>query len=142
MDIYSAERAHFAAIRPQPDQVVEFDYQVKNADAYIERGFAFSFFRDGVCIGATGVACMWPGCGQAWALFGADAGPSMLGITRFARHMLDKVIPYKRVQATAVVGFAPANRWLLALGFELEAARMKSYDWADRDHAQYARVRQ
>lgn len=142
MRVFSCEAAHIIGLQPQPEQSIELQNVHDRADGMSKCGFAFSFWTDNdVCVGCVGVAELWTGCGQGWALFSKEAGPHMLAITRFWQHMLDNVIPFRRVQATAVLGFEAADRWLKILGFRVECKRMKRYDWAGRDHVQYARVR-
>lgn len=133
--------ADIAAVQAQPEQADDHALMIGVAPALADR-FALSFWQDGKCIGCIGVVgSLIPHVGQAWAMFSKDAGPHMLAITRHAKDLLD-LVPYKRVQTTALCGFQPANRWLIRqLGFSIEAFVMQCYDSAGRDHALYARVR-
>lgn len=133
--------ADIAAVQPQSEQEDSRDITVGLAPVLAD-SFALSFWQDEKCMGCIGVVgSLIPGVGQAWALLSKDAGPHMLAITRYANDLLD-LVPYKRVQTTALCGFKPANRWLVRhLGFSIEAFVMRCYDSAGRDHALYARVR-
>lgn len=132
-----------ALVQAQPEQRDDQAEMIGLAPALAGAGFALSFWQDDVCIGCIGVtgSATIPHSAHAWAMLSKAAGPHMLAITRYARDLLD-IVPYKRVQTTALCGWKPGYRWLvLHLGFFVEAERMRCYDSAGRDHALYARVR-
>lgn len=129
-----------AAVKAQPEQQAEHAIMIGQAPLLAD-SFALSFWDADRCLGCIGVAPMTLGSGHAWAILSEAAGPHMLAITRYARDLLD-IVPYRRVQTTALCGFQPANRWLVRfLGFSVEAFVMRCYDIDGRDHALYARVR-
>lgn len=128
------------AVLAQPEQQAEHGTMIGQAPI-LATSFALSFWQDETCIGCIGIAPMTLGSGHAWAILSKAAGPHMLAITRYAKDLIE-LVPYRRIQTTAICGFAPANRWLVRqLGFSIEAFVMRCYDNAGRDHALYARVR-
>lgn len=130
-----------AAVQAQPEQQDDQGLMIGQAFIMTLNSFALSFWQDNTCVGCAGVTPTPLGSGFAWALLGKAAGPHMLAITRHACRTLD-IVPYRRVETTALCGFAPAYRWLtMQLGFVMEAELMRCYDSAGRDHALYARVR-
>ena len=139
LECRTCEPDHIGAVIAQPEQADEHEMMISQS-AVLASCFALSFWDDVECVGGLGIVPIWPGMGQAWAVFGKSAGRHMLAITRHGEYLLNTV-PFKRVQTTVRCDFAAGHRWMKALGFEMEAERMKAYDLMGRDHALYARVR-
>lgn len=80
-------------------------------------GPAFSGFLDDRLIGCAGIATIWRGSGEAWAVL----TPSMPKIAhRVIGVRFNAILQtglYRRVQANVLQGFALAVRWVERLGF-------------------------
>lgn len=99
---------------------------------------AFTGFAGDTPVIVAGFHQMWPGRALAWAVLSRAAGPHMTQLTRILKRAI-RNSGYRRVEATALTTFDEAHRWLLMLGFRLEAARMRHY-YGNHDHALYAWV--
>lgn len=139
LECRTCEPNHIGAVIAQPQQIDEHAMMVRKADV-LASFFALSFWTADDCVGCFGVLPIWPGLGQAWAVFSKAAGPHMLAITRHGVYLRDTV-PFKRIQTTVRCDFEDGHRLMKLLGFTVEAERMAAYDLTGRDHALYARVR-
>lgn len=87
-------------------------------------GPAWTGRHDGRVIGCAGLAIPWRGRAMTWCLLGRDIPPrAWTGIHRAVRHRLAQLpaIGVRRVEAETALGWAPAERWMILLGFEPEA---------------------
>lgn len=100
---------------------------------------AMTGFVDGAIVFCAGVRLYWPGRGESWAFLAPDCKSSMVAITRAVRRFLD-VCPIRRIEASVECGFEQGHRWVKALGFQLEAERLRAFLPNGRDCALYARV--
>lgn len=96
--------------------------------------------ESGRVVACAGIAKYWPGRAEGWAFFDRRCKRDFLSIHRAVRKFLDGY-PVRRIEAAVESGFEAGHRWALALGFELEAPRMRAYTPEGRDCALYARVR-
>lgn len=77
---------------------------------------------------------------MAWAYVSAlVTAASFIRLHHLARGYLARVNA-RRVEMVVDCDFPAAHRWARALGFQLEAARMRRYDIDGRDCALYART--
>lgn len=97
---------------------------------------------DGSLWACGGVFTIWPGRAAGWA-FVADmelALSEKLSLVRFARRVLG-IYPAARIEATVLCSNYRNLKTALALGFKVEAERMRKYDANGRDFALLALVR-
>jgi hypothetical protein len=95
-------------------------------------------------VGGRVVACgglveYWPGRAEAWAVLDATSRRDFLALHNAARRILDAGL-FRRVEAVVDAGFGAGHRWLRALGFSMEAPRMRRYGADGRDYSLYARL--
>lgn len=103
--------------------------------------YSYSAVSDsGEIIGCLGVLENWPGRCTCWAILSQDCKNEMVSLHKAVRRFL-KVCPYKRIEASVQYDFKPGHRWAKALGFTLEAERMRSYLPGGADASLYAMVR-
>ncbi|WP_459853884.1 hypothetical protein [Dongia sp. agr-C8] len=104
-----------------------------------ERGWAERVSDAGPCwtalVDREPIACggfqeCWEGRAIAWAILGAEAGRHMLALTRAARRGLRRH-PAVRIEAQALMGFAPAARWAELLGFMPEGVLRQFHQGCD-----------
>jgi hypothetical protein len=106
----------------------------------LEGEFAFTAFYHGKILAVGGVLELWKNRGQAWTMIDRSAGKHFLELHHAVKRMLD-IVPYRRIEADTACEFEQGHRWLKALGFQLEAPRMKAHRIDGGDSALYARVR-
>lgn len=102
--------------------------------------YAYAGIKNGRTLFCAGVAEYWTGRAESWAILRSSAGNEMLGITKIVKRFLE-VCPIRRIEASIDVDFEQGHRWAKMLGFNLEAACLKSYFPDGKDCALYARVR-
>ncbi len=103
------------------------------------RGPAFTAAtKDGAIMACAGLALLWPGVAEAWALTSPLVEGHALAFHRAVRRMLPAMIRQMglvRVQATVLAGYALGARWLERLGFARETAGpMRRYVGDDDYH--------
>jgi len=88
-----------------------------------------------------GLIPFWEGRAMAWAYLAQDVAPrNFVVLNKMVKRFLD-ACPFERVEAYVDENFENGHRWVKALGFELEAPKMRKF----RDGgtcAMYARVRE
>lgn len=87
-----------------------------------------------------GIAEYWENRGEAWALLSTDCRAEFIGLHNATKRLFE-VCPIRRIEAAVDVDFHPGHRWIMSLGFKLEAPRLKSYTVDGRDVSLYARVK-
>jgi len=81
-------------------------------------------------IACAGFQECWPGRAIAWAILGEEARRYMASLTYAVRRaLLD--YPAERIEAQALLDFAPAKRWARILGFKKEAVLRKYHQGQD-----------
>lgn len=106
----------------------------------LAQGEAWTGIEAGRIVACGGVCPLHGFMGNAWAMIAADLKHSFLIVHRVALRVLD-AYPASRIEAHIDCGFANGHRWAKALGFELEAPRMRKFTPDGRDAALYARIR-
>jgi hypothetical protein len=70
-------------------------------------------------VACCGIAALWPGRSQAWALISATIGPAgMVQLTRAVKKEMEK--RSDRIEFVVSAGFTQGQRWAEILGFTLE----------------------
>lgn len=132
---------HVLLVRPQPAQRDQFSVGVlAGIEKIALQGPSFSGWVDHRCVGCAGFVPILEHHARAWALLSKDCLPHMLAVTRFVRKVMARSA-YTRIDAAIPCDFAPGRRWAEALGFVVEAERMKKYDAFGRDATLYAFVK-
>lgn len=91
-----------------------------------------------VCCGAVE---MWRNRAYVWTyLSDRITARNFRHIHSWARAFLAE-LPYRRIEAAVDVDFEAGHRWVRSLGFTPEAAVMRAFDPAGRDHSLYALVK-
>jgi len=138
---------HLAALHVQPrqDDARMLVGSSTYGDALSQVGVAFTglneFGQAVVCVGAIPI---WPGRATGWAalnLIPPRDWPQLHKLVLRGLDGLQRDPAYRRIEVSAPVEFIAAHRWILLLGFEIEAALARRYDPEGRDHVRYARIR-
>ena len=138
---------HLAALSIQPLQ--SGSEQVIGDPAYgaalAQEGVAFTgldeFYRVIACVGAVPVCS---GRAMGWAALSPIPPHDWSRLHKLVLRGIDGLQrdpAYKRLEISVLVDFKAAHRWVLMLGFEVEAALAKCYDPTGRDYVLYARIR-
>lgn len=102
--------------------------------------YAVSVFVEGELQLCTGVNVYWPNRGEAWAVFHPHCRKNFIALHHAVKRHLETV-PLRRIEAGVDVDFAPGHRWMRALGFELEAPRLRAFLPDGRDASLYSKIR-
>lgn len=99
----------------------------------------WTLLEGGQPIACAGLVELWRGRAGAWAMLSRQVrGPQLLAIHRQVQKGLEES-PFRRVETSVDLAFAPGHRWAWMLGFRPEGI-MQGYDPAGRDHMLYARL--
>lgn len=105
-------------------------------------GQSFTAMEGDTVVGVGGIKPLWPGVGEAWAIFPKDVAKYGRQIYRVSRERLREIesaFGYWRVQATARCDWDAAVCFLLALKFKAEG-RLTKYGPDRSDYFLMARV--
>tara|TARA_R110002110_G_scaffold376568_2_gene586656 strand:- start:167386 stop:167835 length:450 start_codon:yes stop_codon:yes gene_type:complete len=148
MQIIPFEPPHLRAVAPQCAQS-DFTAYVETLDmhALVQRDAAFTAIDDAeggrAVLGCAGVVTLWPGVGQAWAIFSDRLLGHPVALTRATGRALDRISAtqdLRRVQATVRDGHGAGARWLSFLGFELEGLLVNYGPGGSGDYWMYGRT--
>ena len=135
---------HLDAVRLQPGQqhlmatLRDPDY----AACLAIPGFAYTGMIDDKIVGCAGVLPLSPHRAMGWALLSRIPKCAWVRMTRQVLVALETAHQegYRRIEATVLLSFAPAHRWVELMGFQFEGI-MRAYAPDGSDHALYARIR-
>ena len=86
-----------------------------------------------------GVTEYWKNRGEAWAILNKGCTKEFIGVHNATRRLFE-VCPIRRIEAAVEVDFMEGHRWVRALGFKMEAERLRAYTIDGRDVSLYARI--
>ncbi len=121
-------------------EIVDF-FGIEELASTYQRGPAFTALYNAEPFAMGGVMIIWPGLGEAWAMFRPDFRRHKLFIHRETLRHLKWIAAkhkLKRIQAVADAWSDPACQWLESLQFRHEG-EMKEY-WNGRTFVRYARI--
>jgi len=98
------------------------------------------FADDGTVLLCGGVTPYWEGRAESWAMLNRNRRADFIGLHRVALRFLEKC-PVRRIEASVECDSENGHRWCKALGFKLEAERLKGFLPGGKDAALYARVK-
>jgi RimJ/RimL family protein N-acetyltransferase len=108
----------------------------------LENEWAITVMVDGEPIACAGPIVYWPGRALLWSFISRRVDQSnFLKIHRRAKAFIAE-LPFRRLEANVDVNFEAGHRWVNALGFELEAPRMKAFYIDGRDCSLYAKIKE
>jgi len=100
---------------------------------------SYTAVDNGRILACGGVIEHYPGRGEAWAVLDATKPKDFLKVHNAAKRFFDMGL-FARTEAVVEIGFEAGHRWLVLLGFKLEAPCMKHYGPDGRDYSLYART--
>ena len=144
MQIVPFEPPHLRAVAPQCAQAEHATYvETLETSALVQPGMAFTAIADQTVLGCAGVVPLWPGVGQAWAVFSEELLAHPVTLTRASERALDRIATaqdMRRIQATVRDGHGRGARWLSFLGFELEGLLVNYGPGGAGDYWMYGRT--
>ncbi len=140
MEIVEFESWHLEYLQLQEAQSYMISYFTPEYGSLLEKaGPSFTALHQGTPKAAAGIVICHPHRALAWALLSAMGPRHFLPVHRAVQAFLDRQT-IRRIEANVDVRFQQGHRWIRALGFELEAARMRAYSPEGRDYALYSRI--
>lgn len=140
MEIIEFESWHLEHLRLQDAQSYMLSYITPEYGQLLEEaGPSFTALHHGVPKAAAGIVMCHPQRALSWALLSAMGPQQFLPVHRGVKAFLDRQT-IRRIEANVDVSFPQGHRWIRALGFELEAPRMRAYSPEGRDYALYSRI--
>jgi hypothetical protein len=121
---YQPRHLREIALQPHQEHLGTMLQRTDAAEQVTKTGPCWTALLEGKPIACAGFQNCWEGRAIAWAVLSDQAGPHMLSLTRAVRKALE-LYPAERIEAHAMLGFRPAERWLKALGFEQETVLRK-----------------
>lgn len=142
IEIVNFKAEHWEQIVEQKNQLyIRKCFSKRQAELLEKSETAFTgVAASGKVVFCAGVNKYWEGRGEAWAILAQSCRKEFLAIHNAVKRYLD-VCPLRRIEAAVDVNFKAGHRWVKALGFELEAPRLKAYQPDGVDCALYSRVR-
>jgi hypothetical protein len=109
--------------------------------AWIEKTqYVRSIFIDGKLMACGGVNKYWENRGEAWAIFDPNCRMYFLALHKAFLKLIDGC-PFIRVEASVDCDFRAGHRWMKALGFQMEAPRLRHFLPNGHDAALYSKVK-
>lgn len=138
MRIVPLKQEHLERIDAQGAQEYVSSWITPEIKAELAGSMSFAAVDGDEVLGVGGVLEYWDGRAAAWAILSGNCGRQFVKIHRAVLAFLT-LKKYRRLEATADVGFGPGHRWLEMLGFTLETPRMRGYMPNGADAAMYVR---
>jgi len=127
---YAPHHLHQLALQPHQQHLGVALREHGWAEQVRDAGPCWTVLVDEKPIACGGFQECWEGRAIAWAILGEKAGRHMLELTRAVRRGLQDH-PAERIEAQALVGFAPATRWARLLGFMPETLLRRFHQGRD-----------
>lgn len=105
-----------------------------------QRGHSYSVVDGDLVLACAGVTEVWPGRAEAWALLDKNLKENFIKVHNQVKRFLENV-DIDRVEALVDAEFKEGLRWVKALGFIIEAPRMKKFGKLGEDMVLLSRVR-
>ncbi|HNA61448.1 MAG TPA: hypothetical protein PKW79_00020 [Rhabdochlamydiaceae bacterium] len=127
---------------PQNEYLVGY-LKYENLETMEKNGLNYSIFcvETKQVLFCGGVSEYWKGRGECWAVFHHNVRSKFVQIHRCVLRYFE-MCPIKRIEATVKYDFKEGHRWIKALGFTLEAPRLRFYYPNGDDVSLYSRVKE
>jgi RimJ/RimL family protein N-acetyltransferase len=127
---YAPWHLHALALQPHQQHLGVALREHGWAEQVADAGPCWTALVDRAPIACAGFQECWEGRAIAWAILGEAAGRHMAALTRAVKRALDRH-PAERIEAQALVGFSPAERWAQLLGFVPEVVLRRFHQGRD-----------
>jgi len=133
--------ADIKTIDLQPQQVGLFDYLKETDFICLETDTAITITQDGRNVFCGGCTTMWQGRGLMWCYFGIIDPKDFIKIHHIIHSFLS-VLDFNRIEMYVDYDFKNGHRWAKALGFTVEAPRMRKFALDGKDQTMYSWIRE
>lgn len=141
IEVIRFKAVHIQMMEEQEGQIYLRPYIEQDHLLSLENGdWAFTGLSNGRVVACGGVGEFFEHRGMGWAFLAQDCKKEFFEIHKIAKKILD-LCPFTRVEAVVDFNFRNGHRWVRALGFQLEAERMKNYLPTGGDSSLYARIK-
>lgn len=108
--------------------------------SHIENDLCKTILVNGDVAFVGGVVQYWENRAEAWAIFRPGLREHFIALHKEVKSYF-RSCPFLRIEATVECEFENGHRWIRALGFTLEAPRLKSYFPDGKDASLYALIK-
>ncbi len=130
IDIRPYTREDLLTIDPQDTQIMDIADMSDELATALESPWAWTLSTEGVILSCMGLQKVWEGRAVAWCVFSRHVKPQhFFGFRTGARNFIDAALNragYRRIEASVMVDFPDAVRWVKLLGFHEECV-MRNY---------------
>lgn len=132
------KKEHYREVVGNSDQAY-LNYYVTEEDllALEESPYSRSCFHKDKLLGIGGIILSHHGRGETWGIVAKGNRENFIHLHRAVKKYLQSA-EVKRIEAVVHLDYEPGHRWVKALGFELEAPRMKAHSLDGKDAALYS----
>jgi hypothetical protein len=105
-------------------------------------GMAFTVFNEGELVCSAGLAVLWPGVAEAWALFTPlvkELTREMIRVLKRGLEELAGSLKLHRIQTAVQADFLQGRKFIQVLGFK-EEGHMEKYGADGADYFRYVRL--
>lgn len=139
MEVVKFEPSHLIELFKQDaHQALASRMTIENIEA-ISKQDTYSVIHNGRVLMVGGVVKHWPTRGEAWGLIDQTCRKDFIGVFNCARKWLNSY-RIRRLEALIDYEFEAGHRWIRALGFDLEAPRLRHYRADGGDSSMYVRI--
>jgi len=138
---FKKEHLSLLKVGPETAEMVNFIGADALSEGFQNRGPAYSAFSDGDLFVISGINILWPGVGEAWAMFGAGYEEHGFFIHRTVIRLLNRLaddFKLERLQAVVLKDHWAGIEWIDRLGFSFEG-ELRCY-FNGRDYLRYAKL--
>ena len=126
------KKEHLSQLKvgPETAEMVNFIGVDAMAEGFQSRGPAYSAFSDGELFVISGINILWPGVGEAWAMFGVGYEEHGFFIHRTVIRLLNRLsddLKLERLQAVVLKKHYAGVEWITRLGFDFEGTMEKYF---------------
>lgn len=135
------EASHFDRMQVQEEQAWMADMVTAQDLKGLEGPYSSTLMVDGRPMCCAGAIEYWKDRALVWSFLSAEVDRRLFPrLHTEARRFLDG-LPFKRLEASVVVGFENGHRWVKALGFEVEAPLQRHFQADGQDCVGYSRIK-
>jgi hypothetical protein len=128
------------ALTPQPEQKKLHDLTPEALYVLAKSGPSWWASLDDKVVALYGHVPLWAGRTMLWSYLGADAGGSMVALTKEVRRVVAaNAVEFPRAEAYVERHHEAGHRWMKLLGFTRESGIMKKFAHG-HDYVLYAKV--
>ena len=132
------KKEHYKEIIDASDQsFLRYYVTDEDLEAVEQNPLSVSCFTEDTLLGVGGVILSHSNRGEAWGIVAPGVRKHFFKLQSAVKKYLSTV-NLQRIEAVVHLDYEPGHRWVKALGFELEASRMKSYSLDGKDASLYA----